>query len=302
MEIEVKEITPGIATALLTKVYDHQRKVNNAIVERYSREMQRGEWRDCDSAIVIAVRGESEFLLNGQHRLHAIVASGTSQTFIVRRIAYESDGAMDLAYANMDRGSGRSVSAQVHAMGLGESHGVPDRVAKLAITALRLILDNFRPVLAKSRLYLTAPGDMQKVMGIWSTQVYAYHHALSGAPATVQSWFWRAEVSAVALVTFRYAPDKASAFWHKIALHEDMLSGSPEHLLFTLLATTKADTGDVRGALARRVAAAWNAVYLDKQISVLQARGDTANISIEGTPWKRRDANLDTVQIVFGGK
>jgi hypothetical protein len=300
--VEIKAISPGTAEHLLTKVYDHQRKLNNALIERYSGEMKRVEWRDCESAIVIAVRSTGEYLLNGQHRLHAVVASGTTQKFIVRRIPYESDQTMDLAYANMDRGSNRSIAAQVHAMGLGEGHGFTDRVAKQSITALRLILDNFRPVHAKSRMYLTAPGDMQKAVLGWSNAIYAYHHSLLGAPATVQDWFWRAEVAAVALVTFRYAPEKASEFWHKVALHEDILSGSPEHLLYTLLATTKAETGAVRGSLARRVASAWNAVYLDKPINHLQSRGDSAYIQILGTPWNRRDNSVDTVQIVFGGK
>ena len=69
------------------------RKVRDAVVDQYARDMATGRWQVTGEAIKFASDGS---LLDGQHRLSAVVKSGvTVQMFVVRGLHPQSQGAMD---------------------------------------------------------------------------------------------------------------------------------------------------------------------------------------------------------------
>lgn len=72
MNATITDITPAIAAAWLAKNTSN-RKLRKHLVERYRRDMETGRWGTPDSAYCLADDGT---LLNAQHRLHAIIASG----------------------------------------------------------------------------------------------------------------------------------------------------------------------------------------------------------------------------------
>jgi len=73
MKIEKKQITPEVAKELLLRNKSN-RTINPSRVERYAREMREGNWmEDTGELIKISVSGT---ILDGQHRLHAIIKSG----------------------------------------------------------------------------------------------------------------------------------------------------------------------------------------------------------------------------------
>ena len=89
---EIRTITPADAIALLEQ-NKINRALNKAAVNRYAAMMARGEWHVGNDAICI---GEDGLLLNGQHRLNAVVLSETSQRFLVRiDVAHDDLKAMD---------------------------------------------------------------------------------------------------------------------------------------------------------------------------------------------------------------
>lgn len=73
--------TPEMAQALLA-TNPHNRKLSRSLVVQYTQLMQRGEWRFNGDAIRLDSNGA---LLDGQHRLSAIVESGISQRCIIIR-------------------------------------------------------------------------------------------------------------------------------------------------------------------------------------------------------------------------
>jgi hypothetical protein len=80
MEIKKELITPEIAKKLLEK-NDHNRRLKMPVVFRYSNDMKEGRWKDNTAELIkVSVNGK---LLDGQHRLKAIVISNTSQFFWV---------------------------------------------------------------------------------------------------------------------------------------------------------------------------------------------------------------------------
>lgn len=73
-------VTPEIAQQMLDKKPEHQRAISPALVEKYAADMKAGRWAENAETIKLDVDG---LLLDGQHRLSAIVASRKSQFLLI---------------------------------------------------------------------------------------------------------------------------------------------------------------------------------------------------------------------------
>lgn len=80
---QIETITPAIAAEYL-KFNNSNRPLSQTVVSSYAATMSRGEWHLNGESIDFDWNGT---LLNGQHRLQAIIKSGKSiQTFVVRNL------------------------------------------------------------------------------------------------------------------------------------------------------------------------------------------------------------------------
>lgn len=79
--IEIMEVTPVLAAKWLKKTRLN-RALSRGNVEQLMAALQRGEWKTNNDAICFNVEGN---LINGQHRLHAIVNTGMSVRIAVMR-------------------------------------------------------------------------------------------------------------------------------------------------------------------------------------------------------------------------
>lgn len=95
-----ERITPERAEELL-RVDGPQRNLKPTVLNRYITDMDLGLWGQCYDPIVVDKNGH---VINGQHRLNAIIKSGKSHTFIVVEDA-ETD-----SIHTMDKGTPRSVN------------------------------------------------------------------------------------------------------------------------------------------------------------------------------------------------
>jgi hypothetical protein len=98
---DVETMTPAKAEEILNQCNFGNRKLRLSVVEKYSLMMRRGDWHLSPEAIVISNTGK---LLNGQHRLSAVVKSGVSVRFLTIR------GPSDDVFSVLDRGAVRSTS------------------------------------------------------------------------------------------------------------------------------------------------------------------------------------------------
>lgn len=99
----VMTISPEIATRLLEQNTGN-RNISDRVVQQYAREMKAGRWRETGNPINISKNG---VLLNGQHRLWAIVESGVTLRF---HVIYEDDSE---AFATFDTGRTRTTDVLV---------------------------------------------------------------------------------------------------------------------------------------------------------------------------------------------
>jgi len=100
-------ISPDIAKQHLD-AGSNIRKINDDVVKSYADDMIMGNWQPVPVAICFNNQG---ILVNGQHRLAAVVKSGNPQMFLV---AY---GVEDATIAAMDVGLKRSISVQSELLG-----------------------------------------------------------------------------------------------------------------------------------------------------------------------------------------
>lgn len=88
----LEEITPAEAKDMLARNTDN-RRARRAVIDKYARDMESGAWAENGDAISFATDGT---LLNGQHRLSAIVQSGvTTMCLVVRGLPHAAQDTMD---------------------------------------------------------------------------------------------------------------------------------------------------------------------------------------------------------------
>ena len=80
LEYSLEFITPEKAQFYLTKNFENNRKISTNNLEELKREMRNSRFILSDSAICFDTDGT---LVNGQHRLMAVVHSGMTQPFVV---------------------------------------------------------------------------------------------------------------------------------------------------------------------------------------------------------------------------
>lgn len=97
----IEAITPELAQRYLELNSRQQRKIRRHKVAEYADDMRNGLWELNGAAIVIDEFGN---LIDGQHRLSAVVESGTTQQFVVVRNVRED------AYRTIDQGMKRSLA------------------------------------------------------------------------------------------------------------------------------------------------------------------------------------------------
>jgi hypothetical protein len=114
IKVVQETITPDRAREYLATV-DQQRRVTKSHVARLARSMSAGHWRMTGEPIQFDKQGH---LINGQHRLHAIIQSGVTLPVLVLR------GLDHSVYEVMDQGRPRSRSETAATLGIKNASGV----------------------------------------------------------------------------------------------------------------------------------------------------------------------------------
>ena len=126
IKFAVVEVTPAIALEWLKRNFSRNRSLNKAAVARYAREMKAGAWRLSHQSIAFDSSGT---LIDGQHRLRAVVESGCTVAFLVSHYeglatsleVIDTGTVRPLASVmeirgTVDKGTGASVSAVLNAL------------------------------------------------------------------------------------------------------------------------------------------------------------------------------------------
>lgn len=100
---EWQEIDPILAALYLEGNLEN-RRISKRVVARYAKEMREGRWKKNGSTISIFDNGKRVRLLNGQHRLLALIEADVTLTFLI--VPEESED----VFNTIDTGYNRNVS------------------------------------------------------------------------------------------------------------------------------------------------------------------------------------------------
>jgi hypothetical protein len=146
-----ESISPERAKQILLS-NDGNRNLRPKDVDAYAKFMRRGSWRDdLGDPIHISVNGR---LLNGQHRLNAVVLSGATIKFMVFYME-PIDGFGDLTAMGMpiDRGALRSMS---------DITGLADKAARIVSTMVRDLAKNGTQLVRDPDIILNCYNDLKQ--------------------------------------------------------------------------------------------------------------------------------------------
>lgn len=133
MKIETIKVTPEMAAEWLSANTDNNRKISRHLVNKYARDMMKGEWQQTGEAIKFDDQGH---LIDGQHRLSAVVASKKNVPMLV------VTGLKNEVIQVVDTGRSRSAGDALTIAGLaGENGGATAALAR-KIMAWRSGTDN----------------------------------------------------------------------------------------------------------------------------------------------------------------
>lgn len=105
------EIGPEQAQVAIANMVENQRKPSRSRIMEYAREMIAGKWKVSNDAAIVC----GDRWLNANHRLHAIVESGTTQTLLLLKTDDES--VMRIADGGLPRSMGSVLKMEADIQG-----------------------------------------------------------------------------------------------------------------------------------------------------------------------------------------
>lgn len=208
--------------------YKGQRKVRSLQLSYFERALKENFFSD-GTQVIIAIVGEKKYLLDGQHRLNAIVNTGVGSEFWIRTIRMESMDEVARLYSTIDTNSRRSGMDGVRAYGVSEELNIS--VNNSIIAAVKAITRGFsNPVLEEKAITLDN-SEISQLIREWSLEIQNLNAILKNSPPPVKLAMRKSSVYASAYITLRYAPDLAKEFWGDIAADNGLKQGDPKKVL-----------------------------------------------------------------------
>jgi hypothetical protein len=257
-------VTPAKAAEMLEH-NTHNRKINSRDVDKWAIEMTEGRWELDGDAIRFDAEGA---LLNGQHRLSAVVKSGTTQKFLVL------SGLPTETQINMDTGRRRTAGNALELSGFSGYSAALAATARIGVRVARSGLNAER--------FIGITASNQEIVDFVNA-----HPELYDAVKYMTAIYRNADIPSVGVGAYAYwrmqllDPEAALAFWTSASDKVGLKFGDP------VLAMTR------RFAQARRqrekishqnqlsmIFRAWNAYRTNAVMQRLPVRGSYDDIAV----------------------
>lgn len=279
-------VGPTLATQILADHnYGRQRSLRRGHVAELAALMRRKAFLP-GSQIAFARVGKRLFLINGQHRLKAIVESGREVEFQVMIVDCRTVDDVARHYYTFDRlVTARSDADVLKAVGAPETHGISASMARGVWQAVPLIEHSFERV---NYAHDPERRDDDRRLGLcapWWGYAAELEAILQLAPSSVKKRLLNAQAVAVALVLLRDQPEEARAFLTGIAEDDGLRRDDPRKAFLIDLAGRQWRRQSLDGSLT--MAYAWNAFFLRRPLSQLKVL-QNSRFRLEGTAFDGR--------------
>lgn len=260
--IQKQSITPAEAAQMLLLNIDNNRPVSISVINQYTNDMLQDKWIQTADSLKFDKQGR---LIDGQHRLHAIIKA---EVTVEMWVATELD---ETAVKYIDTGRKRSSIDLLHMKGVGGGYASDISSVTRKIIAWenqrQTVLSNF------------GQGGGTKLKGSISNHQILEHcennpgvvvHAIYGKNLyckTPVKMFSSADLGFLHWLFSQKNSQKASEFLEKLCLKDNVPADSPIACLYNRLLTSKSLTPLLKLKLTFH---AWNLWRQDKRISALK--------------------------------
>lgn len=280
----VTVIDPGTARYMRDNWnFERQRKISPINVNRLAEEMRQGRFTPGTQIYVCVLPSGEQVIVNGNHTLEAVHASGTPQVLVVTRKHVKDIDEAGKLYAVFDIHKARTWLDSIKATGMNEGE-TASRTSKV-LAALGVIENRFDQGGANlngvSRL-----GRIERAAE-YEESATLFFTSIDGASKEGGRFVKRAPIMAVALTTFRYQPSLAMEFWGDFSHDDGLTAGMPERALMNYLRNNRGGGGAaVRKLQTRAAALAWNAKFRGEETAMVKPNAMTSFFLL-GTPLSR---------------
>lgn len=254
-----------------------QRRVRLHHVVFLAEQMRREEFLQHTTIDFVRYDG-SDYLVDGQHRLLAVVRSGLPQSFVVITREAKTEEQIGLIYGLTDLNLRRTISDFTSAIGLDTETGLSrTQINEVGSAVVFLKMGFRRPKHVRS---------IDRVETIASIREYAeyastYYETVSGCSASIRHAIGRSATLALGIATFCHAAKKygnrIEEFWHGAIFDDGLKTGDPRKLAYEHLLLATMPTGGYRRVRAHVVTADESARYLATCFNKFIA-GDAASL------------------------
>jgi hypothetical protein len=278
-QVETQTIDPAQAALMLThELYPGQRHLREWHVSELALAIARRQFKP--GAIEVAKVGRKTFVVDGQHRLHAVVKSGMPQTFVVMTYHFETEEEVATHYARTDVGLKRAARDMPTYHAWAETHGITERERTSAVSTTTPLLRGF--VRASGDQVPLSNEERLRILNDFAPQFKSYYEIVRGAQRPIKRYLYFGGVVAVGVITMRDQKEKARPFWERVAAISGYEEGGGEAYLVGFFL----EKGMKRlqyEQTSRYVARAWNTYFEDNRLRVYRDVDPTAPIRIAGT-------------------
>lgn len=290
MSSGVVVITPEMANSILRDHdYPKQRHIRQWQVRRLSKAIQAGRYRP--SAITFANLHGHEYLVNGRHRMNAVLVSGVPIPAYIERVQVKTEREMDELYFAIDQGMTRTFTDACNSSDLLNAMGLKQHELKAAASAVKAIMDSFQQGTISTSLYNGVFRDHELILdecSQWQSEITAFFDTLNDADRQLLRPLLSQGIMGVALVTFRFQPETARRFWTEVAQNDGLRKGTPTHTMVRELSKQAVSGRRQANRDARVAATCWNAYCQDREIHQVRIPSVVDPIQIVGTPYNGR--------------
>lgn len=278
--------TPRAAQGWLQDAsFDGQRPISPSHVSALAHEMRSGRFRAYSDSIEVRLLGDRAYLIDGQHRLSAIVASG--QTVPIRVFCMRVDSLKEITdeFSTIDRGKIRQHGVNVALDEEVKRSGLSKTQINTVSSTGPIIAGGFMAG-ARTNTASEMSSSLVRAMHVreWINEAVMAYSMVGDNEGIRARKLMSGTVLAVMLVTLRYQIDAAERFWSRLIENDGLRKGEPEHTLSEFLVNTRVTSATVN-RIQRGVSVAWNAAFEGRQISFIRVADQNSPIRIAGTPY-----------------
>lgn len=281
-------VAPELAKRILAEAnYERQRPVYSHHIVLLADAMRRNKWT-AGSQIAFALFGGRLHLVNGQHRMHAVIQAGRSIEFQVLIEPCQTMAEVDALYYRFDvQQRKRSIAEVLNAAEVADRHGLSKGLAKATYEAVALIMNGMqRPNYAVEPIKASSIDARLDAARTWWPIAAKYEAFIESAPKAVKRKLVSAGITAVALVTIKYQEAEAEKFWRGVADNDGLRKHDPRHTFVNDILVRRLSSGSISQP-AVVASLSWNAFFEGRDQKIVKVHSN-AVIRIAGTPFDGR--------------